>query len=536
MRKLAAALAILFIVAVGAYLALNYLQIPLTDMLRGLTQGATTATTRTVTETPEKTTTEGITTAERTKAGLELLEEIHRSLDPKRIPELMEIIRSHPEPYVRERAVFVLTDIAIRGNRVDEVIDFLKEIAYEEKEDNVRTAAYANLDIIRTYYPLDLGADVSIRLEGEIRKGSNVTLVITVSSGVSVPEARAGIVRIVDMASDTALTAAMVMSTNPVKFSLSAGNPEEVRFTVYLVDAGEYGMDINVRLSLDRVDYQNIKKVVYLKVGEDRGEYLVANDIREISMVLANRTATRVTKPLEAILLNPADVYFSAAEELPGRVYDYNYPYDSLTQILKVENRRVYSFSFHSVPYKVYYVDRDSREVRLFILGLGDYGVAFEHEAYVRCVRFRAEDSMLYFSEVSGGYGKIYRLADGRAELYYLIRLEDVDGFWAGYFDLGKDGALYLSSGNRMPASIYVAEDLTRPPRRIATFNFSVAGIRYVEGISLLTPEGDAEVGRGILMADWRRSIYLYDLDNGGLYKIYGNERFNTLSDVSLAR
>jgi len=220
---------------------------------------------------------------EREQEGLEYLNDIHRSMDPKNISELKEIILNHPDDYVRERAIFVLTDIAIRSNNVDDVIDFLKKIAYNEKDDEVRTAAYANLDLIREYYPIERVGDLKVRVEGDVRKGGNISLVLTAYSKVDVIEAKAGIKRIVNFRGETTpetiLEGAVLSSRNPVRFILNAGESKDASFTIHLKESGEYIVSCMLKLDIDRVDYQVIEKQVYLKVEEGGGEYKVIEDL-----------------------------------------------------------------------------------------------------------------------------------------------------------------------------------------------------------------------------------------------------------------
>jgi hypothetical protein len=95
--------------------------------------------------------------------------------------------------------------------------------------------------------------------------------------------------------------------------------------------------------------------------------------------------------------------------------------------------------------------------------------VIYRHPTYVRDLAL-VDQNDVYFSEASGagGDGKIYRLVPneganpGRAELFCAVRLVDVGGYWAGDFAFGRHArggsdtdTIYLSSGNRVPASIY---------------------------------------------------------------------------------
>src|SRR4030042_7165878 len=62
------------------------------------------------------------------------------------IDKLVSIVKDDDDPYIRERAVFTLVDIAVAGNETEKIVDFLKDLAMNELDDNVRTAAYANID------------------------------------------------------------------------------------------------------------------------------------------------------------------------------------------------------------------------------------------------------------------------------------------------------------------------------------------------------------------------------------------------------
>ncbi|MEN2974168.1 MAG: hypothetical protein ABDH32_01160 [Candidatus Caldarchaeales archaeon] len=245
-------------------------------------------------------------------------------------------------------------------------------------------------------------------------------------------------------------------------------------------------------------------------------------------------TATIVPPYLSAELVNPYRIYFSSARESPGGVYIYDYQYRHLGRLFNAPTR-VDCFTFHpGIAEKVYYVDANSKEIRLFLLGSGDYGVVFEHTTYVRCIRFGPENRM-YFSEATGagGNGKIYKIVQNMPKLYYEVRLEDVDGFWAGNFEFDSQGRLYLSSGNTIPASLYLVTNPNLAPTKIATFGFPIMGIRYVEEVTMRAEGRRVDIDRGLLLSDHRSSLYLYDLDSGTLYKIYENQDLTLLSDVS---
>jgi glucose/arabinose dehydrogenase len=119
------------------------------------------------------------------------------------------------------------------------------------------------------------------------------------------------------------------------------------------------------------------------------------------------------------------------------------------------------------LPEKLYYVNANEDKIyRSSETGTGwtREEVVYDHDTYVRDLAFDLDqdgDLVLYFSEATGAGadGKIYRIEDDAPVLYRTIALSDVGGSWAGDFAFGEDGTLYLSSGNRVPASIYKVDE-----------------------------------------------------------------------------
>ena len=130
-------------------------------------------------------------------------------------------------------------------------------------------------------------------------------------------------------------------------------------------------------------------------------------------------------------------------------------------------SRRLYSFSFHpAIPQKLYYVNANEYKIYRTLQtasGWTPEEVVYSHNTYVRDLAFafdKAGKLGLYFSEATGagGNGKIYKIEDGTASLFYAVELADVGGFWGGNFAFDDKNNLYLSSGNQIPASIYKVE------------------------------------------------------------------------------
>ncbi len=196
-------------------------------------------------------------------------------------------------------------------------------------------------------------------------------------------------------------------------------------------------------------------------------------------------------------------------------------------------SRRIHSFTPHpAIREKIFYLDANTNQIILHLLSGHQEMTAFEHTTYVRCVRFGPEND-LYFSEAfgAGSDGKIYRVVNNRAELYLEVPLSQAK-YWAGYFEFTPEG-LYISSGNHIPASIYKYEGNRFV--EVARFNFPVTGMDYVTGARLRTQSGEVIVERGLLLADYGNSIYLYDLETSTLYLIFRDETLFRIYDVSVA-
>jgi len=181
------------------------------------------------------------------------------------IQELMLVVEKNEVPYVRERAIFTLTDIAIRKYETEKIIDFLKDIAMNESDDNVRTAAYANIDLIREIYPLEKKGSLNLSISGDIKKDSNITLIAKISSKVDV-EAIVGI--------DYLHNNIELLSPPYHKVDLKANEPQEVEFDLHLKETGEYFIPVTLMLSFDRVDYETIEDEIVINVGEFGGEII----------------------------------------------------------------------------------------------------------------------------------------------------------------------------------------------------------------------------------------------------------------------
>jgi hypothetical protein len=201
------------------------------------------------------------------EVNVEYLESMRLDPPENYIEKLTSVAQDNDDPYIRERAVFTLTDIAVELNETEDIIDFLKVLAMDETEDDVRTAAYANIDLIRDLFPPEKQGFLELHLSGNIGKGSEVALIAKVSSTIDLEEeAILGIISLPD--------GIELLSTGVLKLELEANVPKEVGFDLRLNQTGEYIITVALKLSFDRIDYEEVHKDVYLTVNESGGEFI----------------------------------------------------------------------------------------------------------------------------------------------------------------------------------------------------------------------------------------------------------------------
>lgn len=228
------------------------------------------------------------------------------------------------------------------------------------------------------------------------------------------------------------------------------------------------------------------------------------------------------------VLQRFAPIYYADGGESLGSVYYAGAAAAPDDIIYTRPSGRLYSFTFHpGVPEKLYYANSNQRNIYMTAetgSGWSAETTVFTHTTYVRDIAFAFDQNGnlgLYFSEASGagGDGKIYRIDGASATPIYTVKLSDVGGSWRGDFAFDYDGNLYLSSGNRVPASIYKVESGTAAITKIyESRTGSIAGLIYRDGY--------------LYYADWRQNIYRLDLSSMTSTVYYTNPSRTWLSDV----
>jgi len=195
----------------------------------------------------------------------EYLEFIQINPPENYIRELESIIRSDRDLSIRERGVFTLTNIAIQKNETEKITPFLKDIAINEKQDDIRTAAYSNIDLIRTVYPPEKKGTMDVSILGDIKKGGNITLTATVTSKTDITKAIIGL--------DLYNPDIELLSSPIIKTNLKPNESKIIAFNLRLKEKGSYFVSITTMMSFDQVDSEIIHKRVYITVNEKSGSY-----------------------------------------------------------------------------------------------------------------------------------------------------------------------------------------------------------------------------------------------------------------------
>jgi len=191
---------------------------------------------------------------------LQDVENLHLRMNPKDMETLKKITLNHPDSLVRERAILGLMDIAQRNNHSQEVLEFLKNIAENEKDEGVRSTAYAAIDLLREKNPLELGS-LDVRIEGDVKPGKNFTLIVEIRMK---KEARGlvGIKMLGEFGSDD--PGIELLSRNPVKFEGKAGETRTSKFILQVKRKSKYLIWVATKLESGKTDYQILEKRVYL--------------------------------------------------------------------------------------------------------------------------------------------------------------------------------------------------------------------------------------------------------------------------------
>lgn len=200
---------------------------------------------------------------------LRYLESLQQELPDNYVEAIQRVLDTSLDPYVRERGILALTDIAQNKNEPGIIIGYLTELAMEEDDENVRTAAYASIHLIQNLHSRARKGSLELSISGALTKGNTVTLIARISSVVlTQEEAVVGITSLhenIELVSEKAVQKVYLQR---------AGMPYELMFELRLKEAGSYFIPVSFLLSIDRVDFEQIQKRLYVKVSDGIDECL----------------------------------------------------------------------------------------------------------------------------------------------------------------------------------------------------------------------------------------------------------------------
>jgi len=211
---------------------------------------------------------------------------------------------------------------------------------------------------------------------------------------------------------------------------------------------------------------------------------------------------------------------FADANESPGKLYKVQGGSESV--FYTRSKGRIYSVAFSNTG-RLYFVNANEKVVyRVIKIFWFTFTIRiYTHSTYVRDIAFDSYNN-LYFSEATGAgtNGKIFKIESGSPILFQEVELSEVGGFWAGDFTFDTQGNLYISSGNRVPASIYRFRDGTW--EEVFTDDSDP-----IKGLTFLACDL-------LCYANWRSEIYILDTNSGSRELIYSNPIHLWISDIAL--
>jgi len=219
------------------------------------------------------------------------------------------------------------------------------------------------------------------------------------------------------------------------------------------------------------------------------------------------------------------EIYLADANETPGKIFQIlvdrpGRPGPFLWPIYFRNSGNVHAIAFAGYG-PAYFTDANRFDIYKTD-GVSEDRV-FTHSTYVRDLAFDSR-GRLYFSEASGARenGVIYNLNPhtGRITRFMIVPLNEVGGSWAGHFAFDSSDRLFISSGNRTPASIY--EYVSGHFRQRFTHDEPITGFTFVNDQTLY-------------FTNYRQK--LYELRNFRNHSVKHEERSaEGLNDVALVR
>jgi hypothetical protein len=179
--------------------------------------------------------------------------------------ELKSIISSSPDPALREKGVIGLTQISYEANQSGEAIGFLKNVAEQDTDENVRRSAVASIGLLRSEYPLPLQSEMQISIPDPVKTNTNITIFVDLTSKTDQKSVQIGIPHL-----DSTIE---LLTPRVLKRDLVAGQPVTVTFVIIIHTDGEYVIPVLYIRDIDRYEAERVQKRIFLTVHSSNGSY-----------------------------------------------------------------------------------------------------------------------------------------------------------------------------------------------------------------------------------------------------------------------
>lgn len=206
------------------------------------------------------------------------IESLQMGMDPKSIPELKGIITGPYESYTRERAIIALSDLSAFNGDTQGTIDFLKGVASNETDENVRVAAFSNIHALREQNPAKIDGAMDIQASGDFKPNSTIEFFAEVTSVQGSDDIIVNLDNLWRVRENgTFMEGFDVNPTRPYYISLPSGGKRVLPFNLTVPEEGEYIVNFRMKIGEDRFDSKVFKKDVYLTVSKNGGGYTAAD-------------------------------------------------------------------------------------------------------------------------------------------------------------------------------------------------------------------------------------------------------------------
>jgi hypothetical protein len=201
--------------------------------------------------------------------------------------ETLRALIEDPEldPYLRERAIFVLTDVSISLERNSEIRDYLKEIALDQgMPSGLQSAALAGVDFMDELFPPEKHGMMHVDVRGEIRPGSQIAIIVALLSDIDVENAEvyAGVNKLYSLAPGAQVVDDPIITPigDPYdwKGTLEADTLKEIRFDFKIEQEGEIELPVSYKFTFDEIDYELEEQSLYFAITSTGGEFYRAED------------------------------------------------------------------------------------------------------------------------------------------------------------------------------------------------------------------------------------------------------------------